>query len=143
MASLALCIFLIVSDKQWFNTIIIWMVGLLRGVFSKHMWVFFIMLSGQPSLVNKNLFPRWLHFLISRYLLSEKFTTINRHCKACSCIWPQPYDPDFDLSMLDLFSICHEAVCLYGTPLTCTTQKKDKFFRKVSHHYIFLACRAF
>ncbi len=29
----------------------------------------------------------------------------NRHCKARSCIWPQPNDPDFDLSMLDLFGI--------------------------------------
>ncbi len=34
---------------------------------------------------------------------------LNSHCKARSCIWPQPYDPDFDLSMLDLFGIGHES----------------------------------
>ena len=30
---------------------------------------------------------------------------VNRHCKDRSCIWPQPNDPYFYLSMLDLFGI--------------------------------------
>ncbi len=36
-----------------------------------------------------------------------KFTvpteTPNKHWRACSCIWPRPYDQDFDLSMSDLY----------------------------------------
>ncbi len=34
------------------------------------------------------------------------YPSINRHWMARSCIWPQPYDPDFDFSMVDLFGIC-------------------------------------
>ncbi len=46
-----------------------------------------------------------------RILLTLKTSIrFNRYCKARSCICPQPYDQDFDLSMLDLFGICHEAV---------------------------------
>ena len=33
-----------------------------------------------------------------------------RHCEARSCIWPQPYDSGFYLSMSDLFGICHGAL---------------------------------
>ncbi len=38
---------------------------------------------------------------------------LNRHCKARSCIWPQPYDPKFDLSKLDPFGILN----LYNTKI--------------------------
>ncbi len=36
--------------------------------------------------------------------------TFNKHCRARPCKWPQPYDPDFTLSMSHLFGICHKEV---------------------------------
>ncbi len=51
--------------------------------------------------------PFWVEYK-STYI-SYKMRAINRHCKARSCIWPQPCSPDFDLSMLDPFEICYEA----------------------------------
>ncbi len=51
---------------------------------------------------------------IHGYLLNEKCPSIdkipmscslNRHCKARSCIWPRAHGPDFDLSMLDQFMV--------------------------------------
>ncbi len=35
---------------------------------------------------------------------------LNKHCTARPCKWPQPYDPDFGLSMSHLFGICHKGV---------------------------------
>ena len=33
----------------------------------------------------------------------HNFAAFNKHCRARPCKWPKPYDPDFDLSMLDLW----------------------------------------
>ena len=44
-----------------------------------------------------------------RYLNSASRTSrypLNKHCRARPCRWPQPYDPDFGLSMPHLFGIC-------------------------------------
>ena len=54
------------------------------------------------------------HQIVSQFFLEKRspcnMKCFNRHCRARPCKWPQPYDPDFDLSMSDLFDICHEAV---------------------------------
>ena len=68
-----------------------------------------------PSSLEPLYFIHHPHILANAALFHEDivnttFSTLNRYCKARPCTWPQPYDPDFDLSMLDLFNICHEAL---------------------------------
>ena len=63
--------------------------------------------------------------LIFKYFFEFGMTfgkQFNKRCRACSCIWPQPYDPDFDLSMSNMLGMLHEAGWLYQTGLTWKDQ---------------------
>ncbi len=78
---------------------------------------------------------------------------LNTHCRARPCEWPQPYDPDFSLSMSHLFGICNKEVwiqknlgmvgnlkwvpkLLCGIYLTGLTWKDKNLGRKVEVKYI-------
>ena len=42
--------------------------------------------------------------------LSIMVKVLNKHRRARPCKSPQPYDPDFGLSVSNLFGICHKEV---------------------------------
>ncbi len=79
------------------------------------------------------------------------YFNLNKYCKARSCIWPRPYDPDFDLSMSDLLGICYEAVAenlrwvpklLHGIYRTGVTWRDQNLSRKVEVSYMDEPCNA-
>ena len=121
--------FRILPETCWLTRVIMFMYFMICQSYNKSLWkdtslkIHSLSLSQVDSALGQMpllLVGREIHVeqSVKRYTWCSKHQRrihfgvwqINKHCRARSCIWPRPHDPDFYLSMSDLLGIYQTGV---------------------------------